>query len=303
MDPFDLLLRRNDQLAPARDSLAYRVPGVEGTGVSKTGAPSRTAILTACARGWHLFNHGPCAVLVDWLAWPRVGSAAENLMARARPAFGDATDQLATWVAARSRLDEDWLAASGAEQYVILSAGLDSFAWRERHGLRVFEVDHPATQAWKRSRLDALGIPVPSELVSVPIDLELKSISVGLDEAGFGSGLTFISWLGVTPYLSLESIAATLRELPPSSLAVTYLAPESTWQGDIRAATKAFAAIALEASEPLVSFLTPREMADVLADNGFAVVEDVGHDEVEGRYGLRALGVSNERIALARKGA
>jgi len=260
-------------------------------------------MMTACARGWHLFNHGPCAVLVDWLAWPLVGGAAEALMAGIRAAFGDPTDQLATWVAARSRLDEDWLAASGAEQYVILGAGLDSFAWRERHGLRVFEVDHPATQVWKRSRLDALGIPVPSELVSVPVDFEVESIAHGLDRVGFGSVPTFVSWLGVTPYLSLESIAATLRELPPSSLALTYVAPEDTWQGDIRAPTKAFEAMALEASEPLVCFLTPGEMADVLADSGFAVVEDVGHEDVEGRYGLPALAIGNERIALARKGA
>jgi methyltransferase (TIGR00027 family) len=167
-------------------------------------------MMAACARGWHLFNHGPRAVLADWLAWPLVGSEAEDLMAGIREAFGDVVGLLATWVAARSRFVEDWLTASGADQYVILGAGLDSFAWRQRGGVRVFEVDHPATQAWKRSRLQALGASAPSELIWVPIDFEVESVADGLDRAGFGAGTTFISWLGVVPYLSPDAIGATL---------------------------------------------------------------------------------------------
>jgi O-methyltransferase involved in polyketide biosynthesis len=75
-------------------------------------------------------------------------------------AFGDAADPFTTWVTARSRITEDWLGSSAAEQYVILGAGLDSFAWRQQGAVRVFEVDHPATQAWKRSRVQALALPV-----------------------------------------------------------------------------------------------------------------------------------------------
>jgi methyltransferase (TIGR00027 family) len=238
---------------------------------------------------------------MDWLAWPLVGSQAEALTAGLRAAFGDVTVQLATWVTARSRIAEDWLAASGAEQYVILGAGLDSFAWREQGGVRVFEVDRPGTQAWKRSRLEALGAAVPSDLVWVPVDFELESIAAGLDRAGFGSGPSFISWLGVTAYLSLEAIGATLRGLPACSLAVTYGTPEDMWQGDVRRVSKMFEAMAIEAGEPLVSLLTPNEFADVLAADGFAVVEDVGPEDVEGRYGVPALSIGNERIALAQK--
>jgi methyltransferase (TIGR00027 family) len=242
-------------------------------------------------------------VVADWLAWPLVGSEAEALMAGMRAAFGDVTVQLATWVTARSRIAEDWLAASGAEQYVLLGAGLDSFAWRQQGSARVFEVDHPATQAWKRSRLEALDVSVPSELVWVPVDFEVESVADGLERSDFGSGPTFISWLGVTAYLSLEAIGATLRGLAACSLAVSYATPEDMWQGDVRRVSKMFEAMALQAGEPLVSLLTPDAFADVLAANGFAVVEDVGPEDVEGRYGLPALSLGNERIALATKDA
>ena len=98
----------------------------------------------------------PCS-WTGWLAWPLIGSAAEALFAGIRAAFGDVRDPVATWIAARSRIAEDWLAASEVKQYVILGAGLDSCAWRQQGGLRVFEVDQPATQAWKRARLEELG--------------------------------------------------------------------------------------------------------------------------------------------------
>lgn len=260
-------------------------------------------MMTGGARGWHLLRHGPHAVLVDWLAWPLIGSPAEALFAGIRAAFGDVTDPVATWIAARSRIAEDWLAASGAKQYVILGAGLDSFAWRQQGGVRVFEVDQPATQAWKRARLEELGIPLPSELVWVAVDFEVESVAAGFDAVGLSSGPTFISWLGVIHYLSLEAISATLRGLPPCSLAVTYITPEDTWHSDIGPASKTFQAMALQAGEPLVSMLTPDHIADVLADAGFALVEDVGPEDVETRYGLPALSIANERIALATKEA
>jgi methyltransferase (TIGR00027 family) len=239
--------------------------------------------------------------LADSLAWPLVGGEAETLNAGMREAFGDPVVRLATWVTARARFAEDWLASSGAGQYVILGAGLDSFAWRQSGGVRVFEVDHPATQAWKWSRREALGIAVPPELVWVPVDFELESIAAGLGRSGFGSGSTFISWLGVTAYLTPDAIAATLRGLPPCSLAVSYATPEDTWPGDVSAVSETFRTMALEAGEPLVSHFTPDQFAAVLADSRFAVIEDVGCEDVQPRYGLPALSIGNERIALAEK--
>jgi methyltransferase (TIGR00027 family) len=260
-------------------------------------------MMAAVGRGWHLFNHGPRAVLADWLAWPLVGNEAEALMPQLRAVFGELREPLATWMSARSRFCEDWLAQSGAEQYVILGAGLDSFAWRQDGGVRVFEVDHPATQAWKRSRLETLDLTAPPQLVWAPVDFETQSVSDGLASAGLGPGATFISWLGVTAYLSLEAITGTLHALPPCTLAVTYLTPEDLWDGDNRMAGQVMQSLARQADEPLVSLLTPDEFADVLADAGFAVVEDVGTDDVEARYGLPAIGTGNDRIVRATKDA
>jgi methyltransferase (TIGR00027 family) len=239
--------------------------------------------------------------LVDWLAWPLVGSEAEDLIAGMRGAFGDVVGSLATWVSARSRFVEDWLTASGADQYVILGAGLDSFAWRQRGGVRVFEVDHPATQEWKRSRLQALGASVPPELAWVPVDFEVESVADGLDRAGFGAAPTFVSWIGVTPYLSLDAIGATMRALPRCSLAASYATPAEMWQREVRAASDTFREMAVAAGEPTVSLFAPSEFADLLAGNGFAIVDDVGPEDVEARYGVPALSLGNERIALSRK--
>jgi methyltransferase (TIGR00027 family) len=224
---------------------------------------------------------------------------AEALMAGMRAAFGDVTGQLATWIAARCRTSEDWLAASGAERYVILGAGLDSFAWRQRGGVRVFEADQPATQAWKRSRLEALGMRDPPQLVWVPVDFEAEPVAAALDRVGLDSQQAFVSWIGVIHYLSLDAIGATLRRLPPCSLAVTYITPEEMWPGQVRAASKVFQAMAADAGEELVRLLTPGDVADVLAESGFTVVEDIGPEDVQPRYGVPALSVCNERMALA----
>jgi methyltransferase (TIGR00027 family) len=282
---------------------AGRVTTVERTGTTGTGAPSRTSMLVACARGWHLFGHGPRAVSADWLAWPLVGGEAEELMAGMRASFGDLADALSTWAAARSRQPEDWLAESRAEQYIILGAGLDSFAWRQDGGVRVFEVDQPSTQAWKRSRLKTLGIPEPPQLVWVPVDFEVESIDAALQRAGCGTGPTFISWLGVLNYLSLEAVRATLRALPPCWLAVSCAVPENMWRGENREASKIFQAMARDTGEPFLTLLTPVEFADVLADAGFALVEEVGPEDIEDRYGLRAVSIADERVVLAAKAA
>jgi hypothetical protein len=123
---------------------------------------------------------------MDWLAWPLVGSEAEPMTKGLRKALGEFSVRVADRMAARTRMSEDWLASSGATEYVVLGAGLDSFAWRQpsRSGIRVIEVDHPSTQAWKRSRIDSPGIPVPSTLTWAPVDFEVESVDAGLKRAG-----------------------------------------------------------------------------------------------------------------------
>src|SRR5262249_39234406 len=128
---------------------------------------------------------------------------------------------LRAFVAARSRYAEDELSLAverGARQYVILGAGLDTFAYRNPYpegALRVFEVDYPATQVWKRARLKEVGIPLPRDLKFAPVDFEKRALSAlpdGLREAGYDPNLgSFFSWLGVAPYLTVEGVMTTLR--------------------------------------------------------------------------------------------
>ena len=258
--------------------------------------------MAAVARAVHLFRHGPRALLADWLAWPFVGSAAEAIAAGSPAVLGDLQEPFMTWFAARSRLTEDWLAASKARQYVILGAGLDSFAWRQQAQVRVFEVDRPATQAWKTVRVEALGLHVPEELVWVPLDFEQQRLGEALTDAGVDRGEElFVSWLGVIPYLTEDAIAATLRQLPPCRLTVAYVPPENSWDAEARPLGAMFQSQVRDLGEPWVSLLTPDQLATVLADAGFSVVEDLGASDIQDRYGLPA--VHHERIAIARKDA
>ena len=259
-------------------------------------------MMAACARGGHLLNYGPDAVLFDWLAWPLVGSEAEAMTNGLRDAFGEVSIRVSNWLAARSRITEDWLAASGAREYVLLGAGLESFAWRQprRGGIRVIEIDHPSTQAWKRSRIETLRIPVPSTLTWAPVDFEVESVAAGLERACVDSAALFVGWLGVVVYLTREAIAATLRALPACSIAVSYNSPDDNGVAEAKAVSQLFEAVAAEAGEPLVSLFTPDEFAALLKENGFDVVEDVGAEDIEARYGQEAVATVNERIALAR---
>ena len=264
--------------------------------------PSRTARMAAVARSLHLFAHGPRALLTDWLAWPLVGAAAETIAAGSPALLGDLQEPFMTWFAARSRITEDWLAASGAGQYVILGAGLDSFAWRQQSRVRVFEVDRPATQAWKAARVAALGLGVPEELVWLPVDFEQHRLGAGLADAGLKPAEElFVSWLGVIPYLTEDAITATLHELPPCLLTVAYVPPADSWDAVAQPPGAALQAQVRELGEPWLSLLTRDQLATVLAGAGFTLVEELGASDVQDRYGLRA--VHHERLAIARKEA
>ncbi len=140
-------------------------------------------------------------------------------------------------MAARSRYAEDRLqkaVQAGVTQYVVLGAGLDTFAYRNPFGhLRVFEVDFPATQQWKRGMLEEAAIATPANLTFVPLDFEHHTLSEGLRAAQFDSTrAAFFSWLGVVPYLTREAFRSTLRAIAelPAGTAVSFdyaLSPES----------------------------------------------------------------------------
>ncbi len=181
------------------------------------GGPSRTAIVTAMLRGAHYLLDGEPKILDDSLARSFAGfSSDEELLkeldALAFPDF----PRMRTLFALRNRYAEDELARAiehGTSQYIILGAGLDSFAYRRSdlvQTLDVYEVDHPASQAWKRARVEELGIKIPARLHYVPINFERETLTEGLAAGGINfNAAIFFSWLGVTQYLSSAAVACS----------------------------------------------------------------------------------------------
>jgi methyltransferase (TIGR00027 family) len=191
-------------------------------------------------------------------------------------------------VTCRGRYTEDHLARAaedGIGQYVILGAGLDTFAYRSplARRVRVFEVDHPATQEWKRR---ARPTPeVPGSVTFVPVDLRSDSLGDGLRRAGFDFGAAaFASWLGVTMYLehgAIERTAAVLGGLAPGTeVVVDYMLPAGLRDvaGDSYAAQVGQASA--ERGEPWLSLFAPDEMAALLAGCGFGPARDVSQREM-----------------------
>ncbi|MGH8009544.1 MAG: class I SAM-dependent methyltransferase, partial [Candidatus Binatia bacterium] len=154
---------------------------------------------------------------------------------------------LCAYTALRSRYTEDEFRkarARGVIQYVILGAGLDSFAYCRQDpsaSIRIFEVDYPATQQWKRARLRELGVDLPPNLTFVPLDFEKRTLIAGLHAEGYRpQDPTFFSWLGVVPYLTEEAIFRTLREIasaaPGSEVVCDYMLPPALLADEARQA-------------------------------------------------------------------
>ena len=180
----------------------------------QSGQPSRTALGAAAHRAVHqVLERGH--IFADPLAVRILGTDAE---AAVREAENDPSRRrLRLFIAVRARFTEDALTAAvarGVRQLVVLGAGLDTYAYRTTLGesLRIFEVDHPATQAWKRQKLAEAAIPVPRMVTFAPIDLERETLADGLATAGFDpKQQTFFTWLGVVPYLTEQAVFATLE--------------------------------------------------------------------------------------------
>src|SRR6476620_4555735 len=180
----------------------------------QTGQPSDTARGAAAYRAIHQTLEGG-AIFSDPFAAKILD---DETRARLEETAADpALRPMRLFIAARSRFSEDTLAACvarGVRQIVVLGAGLDTFSLRNPHaaqGVRVFEVDYPATQDWKRERLKQAGLGVPSSLTFAPIDFERQSLADGLTAAGFqADSPAFVQWLGVVPDLTREAVSLTL---------------------------------------------------------------------------------------------
>jgi methyltransferase (TIGR00027 family) len=175
---------------------------------------------------------------------------------------------------------------------VLLGAGLDTFACRNPHsGLRVFEVDHPATQHWKRGQMEAARIGVPESVRYVPVDFEKQQLADELASAGFRRDRpAFFAWLGVVPYLTIEAFDAAvafIASMPEGSGVVfDYGAEISKLNLVERAARHVLAARVAALGEPFRLFFDPKELRDRLERAGFGQIEDLGSEEFNARYSL-----------------
>jgi len=252
--------------------------------------PSRTAYRVALRRAAHQIWDHP-RVFDDPIALKIIGNAAAAELAEKRPP--SPSRYLRAFVVARSRFAEDHLAeaaAKGVKQYVVLGAGLDTFAYRNPFAdVQVFEVDYPATQAWKRKLLGAAGIAMAETLTFAPVDFERDTLAAGLANAGFRANeAAFFSWLGVTPYLAEETVLATLRWIagscPQNGVAFDYTVPRASLGFLHRLAFDALAAKVAGVGEPFVGFFDSKKLAQQLEKMGFHHLEDLGAKEINARY-------------------
>jgi len=222
--------------------------------------PSRTALGAAEYRAAHQLLEGG-KVFSDPLARTILGDGADAIIAGLSASPAQQGKRI--FMAARSRFAEDCLGMAvsrGVRQAVVLGAGLDTFALRNPYselGLRVFEVDHPATQAWKRKRLSEVGLAIPASLTFAAIDIESDDLGHGLRDAGFDpDSPAFFIWLGVVPYLGRAAIAATLRyiaSVPESVVVFDYSEPLENYPPERRAEIVALGAYTAEIGEPWLS--------------------------------------------------
>ena len=259
-----------------------------------TNRPSRTAHEVALYRAAHQLLDRP-PVFDDPLALRMVGRATEAAL-RANPPRGSRSDgSIRAFIAVRSRYAEDQLTqavARGVRQYVILGAGLDTFAYRNPHaavGLRVFEIDHPATQAWKRQRLDEVGIEMPEWLSFASVNLVGDALIRGLHKTGFKADESaFFAMLGLVIFMPQPAVMQILNlvaSLPNGSgIVFDYGVPDSSLDEKERSVREIAARNAAAMGEPFVTFLDPEKLEADLRQMGFKHIDDCGFTAINHRY-------------------
>lgn len=235
--------------------------------------PSRTAQMAALARGLHRQLHRPPLVFDDPYAIPLIGPGWTDLDAALDHVFPQEVKHAAiAFVVARSRYTEQRLEYGTFTQYVILGAGLDSFGWRRPDALTrltVYEIDHPATQAWKQQRAEIVALPRDHRHAFAPIDFETQSLREGLQAAEFDwAAPTLFAWLGVAPYLTAEAITATLETIatagPGSEVVLTYATSGPPPDDVSRRFIDLLKRVAEQSGEPLVTFWSPDEAEQMI---------------------------------------
>jgi len=277
--------------------------------------PDTTAVRVSLWRAMHVQVDPPPHVLEDEIG---IKLVAPDDSWRLRPDMDpDATRFFRASIVARARFIEDMVveqAGRGVGQYVILGAGLDTFAQRRPEiasKLRLFEVDQPGPQAWKRQRLIELGFGIPEWLRLVPVDFEAgNSWWERLKVAGFDPDLpAVVASAGVSMYLTKDAIAATLRQVavlaPGSMFAMTFLLPLTLADRDARPGLQFAEKGARVQGTPFISFFTPAEMLTLARKAGFREVQHVSAAALAQRYfagrtdGLRPPDNSEELLVAA----
>jgi methyltransferase (TIGR00027 family) len=258
----------------------------------ESAAPSKTALRVALRRAAHQLYDAQPLVFDDPIAVPILGQEYLSELHKTTTRLGKPfSAALRAFLVARSRYAEDTLSsavAQGVTQYVLLGAGLDTFAYRNPYAkVRVFEVDHPATQRWKLGLLESSRISIPHSLTFVPLDFEHQTLPAQLVAAGFDSTIpAFFAWLGVVPYLTLDAFRSTVRYIAArprdSGLVFDYGQPRSALSRLEQLAHDSLAARVQLAGEPFRLFFTPHEAAAELS--AFYNLEDLGSAEMNARY-------------------
>jgi methyltransferase (TIGR00027 family) len=274
-----------------------------------------TALLTAYARVYHATHDSP--VIFDDSLANQLFSGEERLYfdknlaeslkfldPERAAACPDQTTMLAAYMhlqgapiaVSRARYTEDALTIAidqGIQQYVILGAGMDIFAFRRPElvkSLQVYEIDHPATQAMKRERIAKLGWQIPPQLHFVPVDLIIEDLADALKHSSYDSiKPSFFSWLGVTYYLTREVVFTTLQAVAEiassgSSIIFDYMDDDAFTPGKVAKRVERMRQIVRNIGEPMKAGFKPSELATELAPLGLSVKEDLAPAEIEKRY-------------------
>jgi methyltransferase (TIGR00027 family) len=253
-----------------------------------TRAPSRTAFAVARHRAGHQVLEGG-HIFSDPYACSILGETPQTIAA----ALSDEAEavRVRLYMATRSRIGEDWLHAAyarGVRQVAVLGAGFDTFALRNPYpDLTVFEVDHPATQGWKRERLATAGLALPEKLTFVPVDFEKDDLAAALAQHGFDAAApAFFLWLGVVPYLEEAAIFQTMSVIaraPGSEVAFDYSEPLENYPAQTRPYIEAMSKRVAAAGEPWITHFDPDALAARLRDLGFTEIEDLDRNAVVAR--------------------
>jgi methyltransferase (TIGR00027 family) len=271
----------------------------------KPNEPSRTALMIAQQRAAHqVLDHG--SILHDPFAMKILCDDEKDVLQFANAHRLASIGRLFT--AARSRIAEDALSRAvdkGIRQIVILGAGLDTFALRNPHGarqIRIYEVDHPATQAWKRQRLADAQIALPPWLIFVPVDFERDDVGDKLVAAGFQQNSpAFFTWLGVVPYLTEDAIGRTLdymSSIQNSEVVFDYMEPPAASSEELRQLDMELTERLKKLDERSVSRFEPAGVAAILRSHGFSAVEDINFQEIASRFGRGVHGLAPGHLGV-----